>query len=435
MSSLPKTILVYPVLLPMGPRVPIGLGYIARSLELAGYPYEFVDLNLDSEEDLFRRIQAFNPDFLGISIWNSCEKYVHGLLGKIRSHFPGVKVIAGGPQMVLNRTATMEACEMIDIGVSGEGHETIVEILRGDDPATIKGVFYRIDGLVRFTGERPPQPPDSVPYPTYSGFDLHRYGPKMSLISSYGCPYRCIYCSVPNNKGKTWRPKSSESLLEEVRFWHNRGYRAFQLQDSNLLMDRHRIRRFCEQVVTDCADCTFDARGIRADHLDKELLDLMKRAGFKTLRIGVESGSDKILQTLKKGETRLQIETGIAAAVEAGFDVVLYFLIGSPGEGPDDIKASFELARKYPIRKVNFFALTPEPGTEFHEWAVAGGYWTGMQHSESHWNSAQLRTDVLSVKELNRFHHMARLIEQEVAQRHEKRSASAQGGARSLASD
>ena len=426
MTNLPKrTALIFAVRLPTGPQIPVGLGYVARALELARHPCLVLDVNLDSEETILCRLAAFSPQIVGITLWNFCASEAYRLLETIRRALPSVTLIAGGPEVTMEEGAVLEGCPAIDVGVVGEGCETILEILRGDELAGIPGIVYRSEGAIQQTERRAFVHPDSTPFPTYSDFELRRYGPRMSLVSSYGCPYRCIYCSVPRSKGQAWRPKSWEHMLEEVRFWYDRGYRSFQFHDSNLLLDRVRIGRFCEQVIDERLDCRFDARGVRADHLDIELLGLLRQAGFRTLRIGVESGSDRVLRALKKGETRQQIETAIREALDAGFELVLYFLIGSPGEGPEEIKASFELARKYPVRKVMFFALTPEPGTEFHDWAVSRGYWTHTRQAGCFKERPLMRTDVMSLEELERFHGFARLVELEVAQRYRRRQASA----------
>ena len=421
MNPSEKMTLIYAVHLPQGPRLPIGLGYIAQALETAGVLVDVVDLNLFPEEDLLERIADFAPGFIGISIWNSCAGRAFRLLAKIREAFPAVRIIVGGPQVTLRRETVLEACGAIDIGVVGEGWETIVAILAGRAPSSIPGLLYREGNGVRFTGYRPASDPDLAPFPRFRSFSPDRYEGKRPLVSSYGCPHRCIYCSNAKSQTHVWRGRSSENLMEEVRFWYAKGCRAFQFQDSNLLHDRERMIRFCRMMVAEGMDCEFDARGIRADALDADLLLQMRQAGFRTLRIGVESGSDRVLRRLKKGETRRQIEKGISAAVEAGFDLVLYFLIGSPGERQEDIKASFDLARKYAVRKVNFFSLTPDPGTEYYDWAVTRNYWSEASPQEAFWEKAKTRSDFLSLEQLKGFLFMARLVEREVADRHRKR--------------
>jgi radical SAM superfamily enzyme YgiQ (UPF0313 family) len=114
--------------------------------------------------------------------------------------------------------------------------------------------------------------------------------------------------------------------------------------------------------------------GIRADCVDRSLLQRMKEAGFRKIAIGVEGGNDRILKRLKKGERMETIERAIREACELGFDVVLFFLIGSPGESWNDIEESFRLTKKYPIAGANFYNLIPFPKTELFEWVHQNGY-------------------------------------------------------------
>jgi anaerobic magnesium-protoporphyrin IX monomethyl ester cyclase len=161
------------------------------------------------------------------------------------------------------------------------------------------------------------------------------------------------------------------------------------------------------------------AEGLRADHVDRKLLKKMHCAGFTSLVFGVESGSNKILQNLKKGETREDIEAAIAAATDLGFIVTLFFLIGSPGEEVGDIKQSFSLARKYNVAEVYFFNLTPIPGTEFYDWAIERGILDGSETRYPERNfgfskRALLPTDVMTIDQLSVYIRIARRVERQI---------------------
>jgi len=141
----------------------------------------------------------------------------------------------------------------------------------------------------------------------------------------------------------------------------------------------------------------------------------------------VESGSDKVLKILKKGETRKQLESAISTATELGFHVRLFFLIGCPGEGKEDIKQSFQLARKYEVDQVLFFNLTPIPGTEFYEWAVGCGYLDDSKdrYPEDNFGfsgKASFRTDTMTVEQLTKWVKQARHVERQILWRSYLRS-------------
>jgi anaerobic magnesium-protoporphyrin IX monomethyl ester cyclase len=402
----------------------VGLGYIAGALQAAGIRYEVVDLNIDSEEHLIGKTRELRPSFLGVSMLSYRCIETYELLNRLKQEMPRMRIVAGGPHVTANRDAVLAECPAIDVGVVGEGEAAIVDILRGRALSEIKGVLYRDQGEVKFTGERDfIHDLDEILFPTYEGFDLDKYGDAMPLHSSRGCPYRCIFCGAPRILGRRWRKRSAANMVEEVKYWHQRGYRKFCFSDSNLAVDKARVRHFCEAMIESNLQVHFIAEGMRADHVNRELLDLMKRAGFTGIAFGVESGNNRVLQNLRKDETREQIESAISAAVGLGFDVSLFFLIGAPGESAEDIEQSLELSRKYNVASAYFFNLTPIPGTEFYDWAVARGYVDGSQAKYPQGNfgfsdQAAMRTDTLTMDQLTGYIKLARRTERQIAHRH-----------------
>jgi radical SAM superfamily enzyme YgiQ (UPF0313 family) len=192
----------------------------------------------------------------------------------------------------------------------------------------------------------------------------------MDISSSRGCPFRCIYCSFANSPDKKWRGKSGEYLINEIEYWYKKGFSYFNFVDSNFTFDKERVIYFCKEIKRKNLKLKFSSDGVRCDCLDKEILKEMWEAGFYHLQFGVESGNDEILKNLKKGMTREIIEKCIKDACDIGYEVSLFFLIGSPGETEKTVQDSFNLALKYPISDVYFFKLIPTPHTEFYKWVV-----------------------------------------------------------------
>lgn len=404
--------------------LPVGLGYVAKGLEIAGIEYVVVDLNIDSIDELTRKISEFSPQFIGISMMSYRCKGTYRLLNNIKDSFPKLKIIAGGPHVTANQERVLMECPAIDIGVVGEGEVAIVEIVQGKPLKVVKGLLYREGDTVRFTGARDfIHNLDDIPFPTYRGFKLKSYGKTMHVNSSRGCPYKCIFCGAPRILGKRWRKRSAQGMMQEVKYWYEMGYHSFYFSDSNFAVDKTRVVNFCEEVIRSKIDALFISDGLRADHVDRNLLEQMLRTGFTDLTFGVESGSNRVLQKLKKGETRQQLESAIAIATELGFHVTLFFVIGSPGEEAEDVRQSFQLARKYDVERVYFFNLTPIPGTEFYEWAVEQGY---VDESKGRYpegkfgflNKALFRTDIMTIDQLTRWIKQARHVERQIQWRH-----------------
>lgn len=144
--------------------------------------------------------------------------------------------------------------------------------------------------------------------------------------------------------------------------------------------------------------------GVRADAVDRNLLQRMKEAGFTQLSFGVEAGNNKVLRSIKKGETIEVMERSIKEACEIGFDVTLFFLVGSPGETPSDVEDSVALALKYPLYEAMFYNLIPFPGTELFEWVREKGLFLREPreylNNASHWDSEPVfETPEFSVEE------------------------------------
>jgi len=211
---------------------------------------------------------------------------------------------------------------------------------------------------------------DQFPFPRFRSYPLHRYTNEIEIATSRGCPHKCIFCSVPNHMGREIRYRSAERVCDEIEYFYKRGVRSFQFGDDNFLAHRVRVpklldaiaaRRF-EGVVFRCG------QGIRADLINERVLRAMRRAGFKQLGIGVESGSDRILEVICKHLTVEQVDRAVALACELGFDVTLMFVVGTPGETLADVEQSIMLAERHPIMKAHFFNLVPFPGTELDAW-------------------------------------------------------------------
>jgi len=358
----------------MGPvRPPEGLGYLAESLHLNGIEYDILDMSLGYKlKDLSARIKAFGPDLIGITMWTYKYKTAYGLISAIKNAHPGIPVVAGGAHVSTLRQDVLRDCDAIDFGVTLEGEITLAELCQGKEYADIKGLLYRRGSEVLYTGDREYiDNLDSVSFPRFNGFQMKKYFLKeMLIISSRGCPYDCIYCPVQMSIGKRLRVRSPKNVVDEVEYWYDKGYRIFNFADDNFTFYEERVYGICEEIERRGLS-GLDLRcgnGVRADRVNRKLLERMKTAGFRYIAFGVEAGNNKILANLRKNENIEQIETAIKDACDLGYDVTLFFLAGSPGEGWQDIEDSIHLAKKYQITDARFYNIIPYPATELFEY-------------------------------------------------------------------
>lgn len=362
-------------------RPPLGSGYLSQALIDADIEHSVLDMNFGcSEKEVIDKVGSEGFDCVGISVYTIGHKKFFNLLAMIKKAFPSVTTIVGGPHVTIMGKTILEKYSHIDAAIIGEGENSFVQFLKGESPSIIPGLIYRENGSIVC-----PAPSvwienlDNVAWPRYEKFELEKYSGEMGIISSRGCPYPCIFCSVGLTLGKKVRIRSVESIGDELEYWYKKGKRIFNFLDDNLTFYKERVFKICDEIEKrNLKGLTLRAsNGLRADRLDRELLARMKAVGFKSFGIGVEAGNNKVLKTLRKGESIEQIEEAIKLACDMGLEVSLFFVYGAPGETIEDIQDSMNIAKKYPVFKADFYNLIPFPGTELWEWVEAHNAWTG----------------------------------------------------------
>lgn len=356
-----------------------GMGYIAQALSNRGFNISVMDMNLKySERDLEKKIRDFNPDIIGFSLLTFGHRQVYEMINRIKERHKNIKIAVGGPHVSTFLSRILEDCMGIDFGLVMEADRSFLDLCVGRSFEEIPGFIYRDGKTIKensfgeFIFDL-----DSLGFPRYEAFELSKYPLRqIGIVTSRGCPYQCIYCPVIAAIGTKFRQRSSLSVIEEIDYWYKNGYKEILVLDDNFTLVRNRLEEICEGLIKKnfrglSLKCP---NGIRADKVDRDLLTLMRRAGFDTIAFGVESASDKVLRSIKKGENIQTIENSVRNACELGFAVDLFFLIGSPKETMEDLRLSFKLARSYPIRNANFYNIIPFPKTELFEWVKDNNY-------------------------------------------------------------
>ncbi|MBI4698940.1 MAG: radical SAM protein [Nitrospirae bacterium] len=389
----------------MTPNWPVGLGYIAESLRRADIEYKVCDLRFREEKKSFLKdIAAFNPDIVGLSLMTSKYRHHYQVIREIKSSFPQIDIVVGGPHVSLLKEKVLLDCRDIDYGITLEGEETILELCNGKEHKDIKGLLYRGNDKVLYTGDRNYiHDIDSINYPSYDKFKIDKYDTKsINIVSSRGCPYNCIYCCVKRVVGRKWRGRSYQNVVDEIEYWYKKGYRVFNFSDDCFNLDKERLYSICSEIEKRGLDIELNCpNGIRADRVDRQLLERMREIGFRHLAFGVEGGNNKVLKNIKKGESIEDIEEGIKNASELGYDMELFFLIGSPGEDEKDIEDSFRLAAKYPLRDVRFYNLIPFPNTELYDWIEENNYFVVNKEDYLNGNLMWVNEPIFQTPELS----------------------------------
>ena len=193
-----------------------------------------------------------------------------------------------------------------------------------------------------------------------------------TMITSRGCPFRCSYCDQ-SVFGRTWRYHSAEYVLQEiVHLKESYGIDFISFEDDNFLLSKDRAMEICQKMLDHSLNIGWSCTG-RANEVDDELLPLMKRAGCKTIYIGVESGSPRILELINKRVTMDQIRRSIRLIKKYDISVTGSFILGIPSGTKKDIQKTIDFALSLPLDGASFFTFTPYPNTPLRELAFQHG--------------------------------------------------------------
>ncbi len=352
---------------------PTGLGYLAQSLLEAGIEYAVEDMRGRGRLSALRRkIRSFQPDLIGVSLVSLEYKRSYELIRRIKEYYPRASIVVGSAHVSAIGESVLEECRDIDFGIIGEGERALIALCKGEIPLDeIPGLLYRRDGAVVSGSEMELIIElDSIPFPRYVNFDLKRYTKELPLITSRGCPYRCIFC--PHSLMSTkFRARSAANVVDEIEYWYGRGIKQFVVDDDNFTLVKERVYNICDEIERRGLKGLFIrcSNGIRADKVDRNLLTRMKEVGVKEVGFGADGGNNRVLlDIVQKGETIETIEQAIQDAIDVGLEVRLFIIVGHPGETLSDIEDSFALAQRYPLIRLHLNNPVPYPGTALFEW-------------------------------------------------------------------
>ncbi|HTZ11372.1 MAG TPA: radical SAM protein [Candidatus Margulisiibacteriota bacterium] len=363
-------------------QAPMGLLYIASSLESRGYSCNLVDANalkLDDEHAVSLCLKE-DPLLVGMHVnalnFQAAMRYSR----IIKEQGPKIKIVFGGP----HATASAQAClapGTVDGVVCAEGERICVDIIgrikKNAHPFEgLLGVCYMDNGaFVRNPPAERIEDIDNLPIPAYHllpGLNNYktrvRRWPFMGIITSRGCPYRCSFCSK-DIFGTKITLRSPENVVSEIEFLiRSMGIRQIDILDDNFTFDRQRCENICRLLIKKSLPVILNLQsGVRTETIDKEMLILLKKAGVFKIAFGVESGDEDILRAVDKRVNLDQIRKTVKLARQTGMVTIGFFMLGLPYDTEHSMQKTIDIAKELNCHIANFMITIPFYGTPLYD--------------------------------------------------------------------
>lgn len=373
-----------------------GLGYLAAVIKNKGHDVKVLPgkLTRSAAQEIVKAALEYGPDAVGITAMTPDIVCAARIAGLIKKHDSNLLIIVGGAHVTALPEETLEEFSDFDIGVIGEGEETVSELTdwlsSGRDYSglkQIKGLVFRDDsGRPLRTAIRPwIEDLDKLPFPAWELFPPPLNGRReFPVLASRGCPYQCKFCM--RMMGEKIRRRSAGNILEELL--RNRRLSEtnfFWFSDETFGVDKAWLDKLLDTLIENKGLLNMQwSANSRVNLADVETYVKMKEAGCIEVYFGIESGNDAILANSCKGITTLQARDAVTAAREAGLSVGVFFILGHPGETLRTIWQTIRFAARLNTDIVVFGKMVPYPGTEIRQ--MAKKHQGGYNYLSSDWN-------------------------------------------------
>lgn len=361
---------------------PMGLLYIQAAVEHSKHESIFLDADLEgwSHEEAARQALSYKPNLVGLQAMTFTLPDAYLVAKAIKRLSPKVKVIIGGPHPTIYPKETV-SLEGVDFAFAGEGEFGLIQLLdRLYEPqlwCTVPGLAYKNGGGLYFNPVKEMiKDLDSVPFPARDSSPYTRYtsilakrNPITIMITSRGCPFDCVFC---NRMGRKYRCHSAEYVLREIESILNLGIQEIFIHDDTFTINRGRVEAICQGIIERKYDAIWEAR-TRVDCVDEDLLALMRRAGCHRLSFGVESGSKKVLKSMRKGVDIDRIRQVFSWCKREGIITLADFMFGNLDEEMEDIQKSLDLMKQIAPDFVQYSICSPYPDTPLYQIGLENG--------------------------------------------------------------
>jgi anaerobic magnesium-protoporphyrin IX monomethyl ester cyclase len=391
---------------------PLGIAYLGavlredyqvKLLDATAEGYENVeDLGMGlvkyglSYSEINERISDYSPDLVGITcLYSTQYPFVRRICQLIKEFSSEVITVTGGYHPTFLARECLEKEGSIDFIVLGEGEYTLQDLLRhielGKDFTQVKGIAFRQGDKSQIN----PKPNyiknlDELPFPARNLLPMEKYFSinipmgvtskhrrSTSILTSRGCTAKCIFCPSPNFWGHHFRARSAENVLKEMELLiKDYQIRQIQFHDDNLILDKERATEIFQGMIDRKLKLQWNTpNGIALWKLDEQLLKLMKTSGCYELTLAIESGDQEVLSKIVKKPLNLERVKKLTRIIKKlGIETNSFFIVGFPGETKEQIRRTFEFAKKLKLDCYYFFIANPNPGSRLYEICKEKGY-------------------------------------------------------------
>ncbi len=358
---------------------PLGLACINGVLKSSGYRTRFMDLVFADvpDKNLLDHLAADRPRFVGITASTTQIMSAVRIAQAVKEADPDVLTVLGGPHpsALPELTASYPG---VDLVVSGEGEEPMLDLMKGKPYEKIPGLTWSHRGVIRSNPRPPPITDlDGLPLPDYEGLDTRRYGhilngSSMPVMSGRGCPYHCVFCAsgaVARRKCRFLSPARFVDHIEDLAARY--GARDLVFTDETFVLRVDRARTICEEILRRRSRIRWVCQ-TRINGIAPDVVRIMKRAGCRMVEIGIESGDQRVLDSIGKGIVKEKIRQTCRIIKEAGIRLNGFFILGLPHDTPETIRRTIDFAKELPLDFAQFAMFVPLPGSEGWELALDG---------------------------------------------------------------
>jgi radical SAM superfamily enzyme YgiQ (UPF0313 family) len=396
-----RVVLIYPkpnrITFDTAHTINLGLAYMAACLERRGHDVLVHDCNMEDDGLLPGKLKE--AELVGVYVITAAFKASLALAERIKTRWNAdCRVIFGGPHPTARPNECMDSPH-VDYAAVGEGENLICDLAENLREAEARDrlpglVYRRSDGSIANNGKAtPPADLDALPFPAYHLFPHDRLQPTRptwinarsvtcgSMMTSRGCPYKCVFCTSAAGQpfSKKFRAMSPGRVVEEIE-WLARDYGVnfVEFQDDVFTLIPERAEDICRLLIQKKLGVRWSIpNGIsRVENISEDFLRLCKQAGCIDAWFAAESGSDRIRnEVIRKRNTIEQVRKAIEASSRVGLATGAFFIFGSPDETPQEMQQTIDFACSLPLDRAQFTVATPFPGSEMWDWIDREGRW------------------------------------------------------------